>query len=203
VPEPVELVLASGSRARRDMLKAAGLEFDVVPADVDEPALRERLQAENPRVEGGDIAVALARAKAEAVSLRRPGALVIGADQVLTVGQRVYEKPQDVPAARTSLLELRGVTHELFSGVALAQDGGILWSDLSSARLTMRAFSMEFLDEYLVNAGGRLTESVGAYQLEGLGLQLFERVDGDYFTILGMPLLPLLAELRARGFIGT
>lgn len=199
--EPISIVLASGSRARRDMLAAAGLAFEVVPADVDEPAIRDSLLAERPGVSPAEIAGALARAKAEEVSRRWPHALVIGADQILALGDSLFEKPKDITAARLQLMHLRDRTHDLVSAVALAAGGAVLWSTATRARMTMRPFSESFLDTYLARAGDRVTESVGAYQLEGLGLQLFDLIDGDYFTILGMPMLPLLAELRRRGVI--
>ena len=197
------LILASGSRARREMLVAAGLMFEVLPADVDEVAIRERLHADAPGIDPGEVAGALARAKAEDVARRRPEARIVGADQVLVLGNRLFEKPQDVAAARAQLLELRGQTHELVSAVAIAEGEAVVWSTLTRARMTMRPFTEDFLDGYLARAGDRVTEAVGAYQLEGLGLQLFDRIDGDYFTILGLPMLPLLEALRARGAIGA
>lgn len=196
-----QIVLASASRARREMLAAAGVAFTVVPADVDEPALRAELARSGEGTDARAIAAALARAKAENVSRRHGEALVIGADQVLALGEELLTKPKDADDARATLLKLRGQTHELHSAVAFAEAGSIVWSNLATARLTMRAFSEAFLEEYLVRAGDRIGLSVGAYELEGLGLQLFERVDGDYFTILGLPLLPVLAELRAREFL--
>jgi septum formation protein len=198
------LILASGSRARREMLANAGLALEAVPAvGVDETAIREQLRWGNPFYPAADIAIALARAKAREVSARRPEALVIGADQLLVHDGRLFEKPKNIAEARTHLLELRGRTHELLSGAVLVADGEVVWSDVTHARLRMRAFSGTFLDAYLARAGARVTETVGAYQLEGLGLQLFEAIDGDYFTILGLPLLPLLTELRNRGEIET
>ena len=197
------LILASGSRTRREMMAAAGLRFEVVPADVDEPAIRERLVTADPGVSGAAIAAALAAAKAEEVSQRRSQSLVIGANQVLALGSRLFEKPRDLAVARENLMDLRGQAHELISAVALAHAGNVAWLGQDRARLTMREFSQAFLDDYLARAGTRVTESVGCYQLEGLGLQLFERIEGDYFTILGMPLLLLMAELRKRGVVVT
>jgi len=192
------LILASGSRARRQMLQAAGLAFTVVPADIDERAIRGALLGGNAVIDPGGVAEALARAKAEAVSRDHPKALVIGADQVLALGSQLFDKPADADGARDCLLKLRGRTHQLHSAVALAQGGAVIWVHTKAAHLTMRNFSELSLAEYLARAGAALCESVGAYQIEGPGIQLFERVEGDYFTILGLPLLPLLEELRSR-----
>jgi septum formation protein len=195
------LVLASGSRSRRQMLDAAGLTFDVAPADVDERTIRETLQADDNGIEPADVAEVLARAKAEAISHQRPDALVIGADQVLALDNEIFEKPGDLAGARSHLQKLRGRTHQLHSAVVLAQNGEVVWAHVDTASLTMHAFSADFLENYLALAGTVICDSVGAYQLEGLGAQLFERIEGDYFTILGLPLLPLLAELRAHKVI--
>lgn len=176
--------------------------FAAVPADLDERALREKLRMQG-RTAPSVVAEELARAKAEAVSRARPDALVIGADQILALGEEIFEKPADLAAARAHLLKLRGREHRLHCGVALADAGRTTWSATDSARLVMREFSASFLDDYLQRVGPAACESVGAYQFEGRGIQLFERVDGDYFTILGLPLLPLLAELRARGMIAA
>lgn len=197
----VDLVLASASRSRRDMLDAAGVAFEVVPADVDEPALRAQHLKTDPAAGPGDIARMLAEAKAVAVSTRRPEALVIGADQVLALDGDLFSKPGSEAAARRDLLRLRGRSHGLHSAVALAQGGKIDWTHGAAATLTMRAFSDDYLDGYLRRCGPEVLASVGAYQIEGPGIGLFERVEGDYFTILGLPLLPLLAELRRRGVL--
>jgi septum formation protein len=181
------------------MLTAAGLRFEAVSADIDEGAIRDLLVTDNPEIDPADIAEVLARAKAEAVSRARPGVLVIGSDQVLACDGILFEKPEDMAAAQRSLLALRGKVHQLHAAVVLAEDGETTWSHVATADLAVRPFSMAFLTEYLARVGDAVTESVGAYQLEGLGVQLFERIEGDYFTILGMPLLPLLGELRARG----
>ena len=196
-----QIVLASASRARREVLAAAGVAFTVDAADVDEPAIRKEILARGAKFDAAAIAQVLARAKAENVSSRHEGALIIGADQVLALGGELLTKPKDVADARAALNKLRGKTHELHSAVAFAMDGAIVWSHVATARLTMRTFSDAFLDDYLVRAGDRITQSVGAYELEGLGVQLFERIEGDYFTILGLPLLPVLNELRERGMI--
>ncbi len=196
-----EIVLASASRARREMLAAAGVPFTVDPADLDELALRNALLAEKKSVAPAHIAEALARAKAEDVSSRHGGSLVVAGDQVLAFGPELLTKAKDQAAARATLLKLRGREHELHSAVAFAEDGHVIWSRVETARLFMRDFSDAFLDDYLVRAGDRICQSVGAYELEGLGVQLFERLEGDYFTVLGLPLLPVLEELRARGVI--
>ena len=217
--ERLRVVLASQSRSRRTMLEQAGLIFDVVPSDVDEAAMRATFEPE--RALDGDypieVAEMLAAAKAVDVSVRLPDALVIGCHQVLALaterrmefgGKRwtaasyeIFEKPADMAAARAHLSRLRGRAHQLHASVAIAQGGEVLWTCTDSAELSMRDFSDDFLAEYLSRAGERVCESVGAYQLEGLGVQLFEEIAGDYFTILGMPLLPLLEELRERGVL--
>lgn len=196
-PSP-SLVLASGSATRRTMLEAAGVAFSVTPADLDEAAIRDRMLAADAAVSHESIALALAVEKGKAVSETTPGALVIGADQVLSCDGRLFEKPASVAEARMQLLALRGKTHALHSAVALALGGTVLWNETATARLTMRAFSEAALDAYLARAGDAVTTSVGAYRIEGPAIQLFEAIDGDYATILGMPLLPLLAELRRR-----
>jgi septum formation protein len=183
------------------MLEAAGLEFAVVPSGVDERAIRDAFLADNGPIDPGDLAEVLARAKAEQVSRRNPEALVIGADQVLALEGEVFVKATNLDAVREILLRLRGRTHQLHSAVALAVRGEAAWTFVDTAHLTMRRFSTEFLGQYLARAGAVALESVGAYQIEGLGIQLFERIDGDYFTILGVPLLPLLAELRSRRIV--
>lgn len=198
-----ELILASGSRTRRQMLAAAGVAARAVPADVDEAAIRDTLTANDNRIDPLDIAEVLARAKAQAVSAQHPEALVIGADQILALDERIFSKPDDLAAARLYLRELRGRTHQLHCAVALAHAGDVVWAHGDTAHMSMRAFSDAFLERYLDDAGPIVCESVGAYQLEGPGVQLFDRIEGDYFTILGLPLLPLLAELRGRGVIGT
>lgn len=203
MPEGHRLILASGSSARRDMLAAAGLAFDVVPSKVDEDAVRASLLAANPNATGSDVALALAEAKARDVGTLDPAAWVAGADQVLELGTRQFQKAQSLDEARHHLRELRGREHTLCSGVALSVGGEVVWSHLAVARMRMRPFSEAFLESYLQKAGHRVLESVGCYQLEGLGLQLFQAIDGDYFTILGMPLLPLLSELRTRGVIAS
>ncbi|MEO8422063.1 MAG: Maf family nucleotide pyrophosphatase [Hyphomicrobium sp.] len=196
-----EIVLASGSRARREMLAAAGVHFTVQAADVDEPAIRARMRKADANVDPKKIAAVLAAAKAEDVSGKIGGSLIIGADQVLALGDELLSKAPSLEAAREALRKLRGRTHELHSAVAFAEKRRVTWAHVATARLTMRDFSDAFLDDYLKRAGDRVGHSVGAYELEGLGVQLFDKIEGDYFTVLGLPLLPVLAELRQRGII--
>ena len=198
-----ELVLASTSPFRRRMLEAAGLSFRVVAPEVDEGAIRRRLSDAASKPAPPAIAETLARAKAEAVSDRHPEALVIGADQVLALGEEILSKPKDVAAARRQLEHLRGKTHNLFTAVALAERGKCQWAHVDTAMLTMRGFSDRFLDRYVAEGGEGLCRMVGAYEIEGRGVQLFDRVEGDTFGIVGLPLLPLLAELRAREAIAS
>jgi septum formation protein len=198
VGKTVDVLLGSSSPFRRRLLEAAGVAFRIVPADVDESLLKRALAG---KVGSEGLAEALAAAKAEAVSALHPGALVIGADQVLALGEEMLGKAPDMAAARAQLVRLRGRTHQLLSAVALAQDGHVIWSKVESASLTMRDFSDSFLEAYVARCGERLLGTAGAYEIEGVGIQLFERVEGDYFTIIGLPLLPLLAELRARGAV--
>lgn len=197
------LVLASSSATRRALLASAGVDFEVRAADVDEAAIRDRLLAAVPAVSHEEIALTLAGQKALAVSMQDPGALVIGADQVLSFEGVVFEKPKSIAEARDGLRALRGKTHALHSATALAANGVVLWKDVETAHLTMRAFSEAALDSYLARAGGVVLTSVGAYQIEGPAVQLFENVEGDHSTILGLPLLPVLHELRRRGMLAT
>ena len=197
------LVLASGSPYRRRMLEAAGLSFEVVVADVDESRLKQAFGSRSPKPQAAEVAEALARAKAQAVSVRHPEAFVIGADQVLALGDELLDKPGNAAAARVQLSRLRGHTHRLISAAALAQGGHVLWCRSDEATLAMRAFSNAFLDSYVAKAGAGIHHIVGAYEIEGVGVQLFDRVAGDYFTIIGLPLVPLLAELRSRGVVET
>ena len=194
-----KLILASASAARAAMLTAAGIAHEVQPARIDEAAVKAAMTAEGapPR----DIADKLAEMKALRVSQRQPGRLVLAADQVLVQDGRLYDKPADMTAARAQLAALRGQTHELLSAAVVARDGAPVWRHVGAARLTMRPFSDEFLDAYLARIGDLALTSVGCYHLEGLGAQLFARVEGDYFTILGLPLLELLGFLRARGVL--
>jgi septum formation protein len=196
-----DLVLASASSSRRRLLESAGVSFRIVPPDVDETALKRELLTATPMPAAGAVAEALARAKCEAVSRRVPNSIVIGADQVLALDEELFDKPPDLAAARGQLLRLRGKTHRLLTAVAIAIEGYSVWHCMETATLTLRTFTSAALDRYLAEAGERVTRSVGGYEIEGPAIQLFERIEGDYFTILGLPLLPLLSELRARGAI--
>lgn len=189
----MSFILASGSASRRTILENAGLSFHVDPADVDEAALKAQFNGG-----AGALAMHLAEAKALAVSTRRDG-LVLGADQVLAFDGKVFDKARSVEEAAERLRGLRGQTHWLKGGVALAQGGQVVWRHESTCRMVVRDFSDAFLDDYLARAGDILTKSVGAYAFEGLGAQIFEHVEGDYYAVLGLPLLPVLSELRARG----
>lgn len=191
------LILASASAARARLLKSAGVDAAVVPANIDEAAIKQRFRAAN-RV-AADCARALAEAKARRVSARHPQALVIGADQILVCGSEWLDKPEGLGAARAQLQALRGRTHVLETAVCAVRDDERLWSVAVAPQLRMREFSDAFLDEYLAAEGDDVLASVGAYRLEGRGVLLFERIDGDYFAILGLPLLPLLAFLREQG----
>jgi septum formation protein len=186
------LVLASRSAVRRTLLESAGIPVTVRAADIDE----RRSESEASSMPAAAIAALLARAKASLVAKSYPGQLVLGVDQILTLDGKRFAKPADRTAARAQLRAFAGRTHELHSAVALVQDATTLFQHADTARLTMRSFSDEFLDRYLDFAGAAVTTSVGAYQLEGPGIQLFERIEGDYFTILGLPLLPTLDFLR-------
>lgn len=194
-----KLVLASRSPARTALLSAAGVSFVAVPSSVDERAVEAPL-IEKGRSPGG-VAAALADAKAIAVSKGESGAFVIGADQTLELDRGRWTKPGSMAEAREQLARLSGRTHELHSAVTIARDGAILWRHCDSARLTMRPLTATAIDAYLAEVGEAALASVGAYQIEGPGIRLFERIDGDYFTILGLPLLPLLMYLISEGVI--
>jgi septum formation protein len=192
------LILASGSAARRQILTGAGVPFGVQPADIDEEALKEALLAKGERPIA--IAQALARAKALARSKQTPG-LVIGADQTLDLAGTLFNKAASLAEAEASLRLLRGKTHQLHSATALALNGQLVWQEVVSASLTMRDFSDRFLSRYLEQQGPAILSCVGGYQLESHGVQLFEQIEGDYFTILGLPLSGLLAQLRQWGVL--
>jgi septum formation protein len=189
------LVLASRSAARRALLEAAGIKIELHPADLDERSLEAGAQSQEPAA----VAAFLARSKAAFVAASRPGRLVLGADQTLALGAKRFSRPADRIAARAQLAALCGRTHELHSAIAFVRDATVLFERVDTAKLTMRPFSERFLDLYLDTIGSGATVSVGAYQIEGLGIQLFERIEGDYFTILGLPLLPALDFLRRQG----
>ncbi len=196
---PPAVVLASGSRFRAAMLEAAGVPVTVDPPAVDEDAVKTAMRAQGAGA--AETAEALAAMKAQQAGGRHPGALVIGADQMLECGAAWFDKPADLVQARQTLLALRGRTHDLVTAVCVVRDGLILWHHIARARLNMRAFSDTFLDSYLNRIGAAACDSVGAYQLEGPGAQLFSHIEGDHFTIVGLPLLPLLDFLRGHGVI--
>jgi septum formation protein len=188
------LVLASSSPFRKALLDGAGLSFETRTAEIDERSV------ETPLVKSGvgpqDVALVLAEAKALDASARHPQALIIGADQTLSLGDELLHKPPDMDAARNHLLKLSGRTHQLNSAVVLARDNETIWRHVETADMTMRDLDPGFIGRYLSRVGDKALQSVGAYQLEGEGVQLFKTIKGDYFTIIGLPLLPLLAELR-------
>jgi len=196
---PAALVLASQSKVRRALLETAGIPVEVRPATLDERAVEARVPDADPAAG----AALLAREKALRVAAELPGRLVVGADQTLALGARRFSKPADRAGAKAQLAALAGRTHALHSAVAVARGADILFAHVGIARLTMRPLSEAFLERYLDAAGPAVTASVGGYQLEALGIELFETIDGDHFTILGLPLLPLLAYLRAEGSLAA
>ena len=190
-------MLASASSARAQVLDGAGIPYLRDPASIDEGEIKSACRAKGATV----VAEALARAKAEAVSPRHHGALVVGADQILECGDTWFDKPADGERAAAHLRSLRGRTHRLVSAVCVVRDGKRIWRHVETARLTMWGFDDAFIDRYLERAGPAVLESLGAYRLEGVGAQLFSDIQGDFFAILGLPLLPLLAFLRRNGWV--
>jgi septum formation protein len=193
------LILASASAARAALLRGAGLTFESLPTRVDEAAIKQAARAEG--MSAAETALCLAEQKANRLSVRYPDALVIGADQLLVRGEDWFDKPPDLDAARTQLRALRGRAHVLVTAVACLRDGARLWHHVAQPRLTMRPFSDAMLETYLAEEQTHVTGCVGAYRLEGPGAQLFDAVEGDYFSILGLPLLPLLGFLRQHGVL--
>jgi septum formation protein len=194
-----KLILASTSPFRQKMLSDAGLAFDAVKPDIDERTAEAPLKASG--ASPGDVALVLAEAKAIDVSERYPDALVLGCDQTLSLGDELLHKPEDMEAARRRLLHLSGKTHELNSAVVLAKNGEAVWRHVGVAHLTMRRLDPGFVGRHLALVGDKALTSVGGYQIEGPGIQLFEKIDGDHFTIVGLPLLDVLKELRRLGAI--
>ncbi len=197
--EAPRLVLASASAARRAVLAAAGLHVEAVAAAVDEAAIKEAAQAE--AIPPADAALMLADAKAERIARRDPEALVIGCDQLLVCDGQWFDKPADTAAARLQLLALRGRSHQLVTAIVCHRHGQRIWQHVAVPRLTMRAISDPFLDAYLALEGEHVTQSVGAYRIEGPGVQLFSKVEGEHAAILGLPLLALLGFLRQHGVL--
>lgn len=195
----MNLILASGSEIRRQLLSNAGVPFTVQKARVDEIMIRESLEAEQAKPR--DIADTLAEMKALKVSEKNPGAMVLGCDQVLELDGKILSKPRDLEEARAQLLALRGQRHMLLSAAVICEDGKPIWRHIGQVRLRMRSFSDAYLDDYLTRNWPGIGDSVGGYKLEEEGIRLFSRVDGDYFNVLGLPLLELLAYLTVRGDI--
>ncbi|MGE0037266.1 MAG: Maf family protein [Xanthobacteraceae bacterium] len=193
------LLLASKSEIRRILLANVGIPVEIAPANIDERAIEQTAPSRDP----GVVASLLAREKARTIAAARPARLVLGADQTLALGAQRFTKPVDRDTAREQLLTLRGKAHALHSAVALMQEDTVLYEHCAVARLTMRDFSDDFLETYLDIAGTAATASVGGYQLENVGITLFEKVEGDHFTILGLPMFPLLAEFRRMGAMAS
>jgi len=196
---PPKLFLASQSSARARLLRAAAVPFEQVAAAIDEETVKDAMTGD--QAAPAEIADALAELKAVKGSLRKRGALVLGCDQVLACDGEIYSKPRSLAEARAQLLGLRGRRHELLTAAVIARDGRAIWRHLDRARLLMRDFSEHFLDDYLAAMGEAATASVGGYEVEGLGAQLFAQIDGDHFSIQGLPLLPVLAILREHGVL--
>lgn len=194
----MRVILASGSAIRRKLMTEAGLDFEVITKPVDEAAIKESMLAESARLR--DIADALAEAKSMRVSRIKSG-LVIGADQIMVMDNKLFDKPKDMNEARERLKLMRGKTHYLMGAVVICENGNPVWRHMAKTKLTMREFSDEFLEDYLAKEGELVTKSVGAYRFEGLGSQLFSHVEGDFFSILGLSLLPVMDYLRIRGAI--
>jgi septum formation protein len=194
-----KIVLASQSIHRKTLMENAGLNFTCQPADIDERTIE--LAIKDTGATPKELALILASAKALDVSQKIPGAYVIGSDQTLSLNDELFHKPEDMEAARRTLLKLSGQTHTLNSGVSIAKDGETIWQHVSIAELTMRELSPEFVGRHLSRAGEQILTSVGAYQLEKEGVQLFDKIEGDFFTIVGLPMLPLLAQLRELNVI--
>lgn len=195
----VPLILASSSPFRRMLMENAGLHFQAIAADIDERAIEAPLERDGAGPDA--VALVLAKAKAKEVSDRYAGSLVIGSDQTMSLGSQVFHKPKTMADAENHLRTLSGQTHRLNSAIALARNGDIIWEHVSHADLTMRELPADFIHRHLTRVGEKALSSVGAYQLEGEGIQLFSKIEGDYFTIVGLPMLPLLQQLRELGAI--
>jgi septum formation protein len=193
------LILASQSKVRRALIEAAGIPVETRPAHLDERAIERQVASGDP----AEVALTLAREKARTVAAMSGPGIVVGCDQTLALGQQRFSKPVDRAAARAQLMAMRGKTHHLHSAVAVCRNGAVTFNHVTAAQLTMRGFSEDFLDAYLDAAGNLVTETVGAYHLERIGIHLFEKIEGDNFTILGLPLLPLLEHLRQQGALAA
>lgn len=192
-------ILASKSTIRKSLLEHAGIAVETKPANIDERAIQQKSGLKDP----GDIAALLAGEKAKHVSASNPGRYIIGADQTLALGERLFSKPANREAAADQLVALAGQTHSLHSAVCVVREGQLLFSHVSVARMSMRKLTQDEIASYLDQAGHAVTASVGAYQMEGLGVNLFDKIEGDHFTILGLPLLPLLAFLRGQNLLSV
>ena len=197
------IILASASAARRALLQQAGIIAETNPSMLDEDALKAAYLRQEPAITPADMAARLAAAKAISVSNQNPDSLVIGGDQVLALGTTRYDKPKSIEEARTHLRQLRGKTHYLETAIACARQGEVIWSTLTRPALHMRNLSDAFIESYLDRQGTNMMQTVGGYKLEGEGIQLFSTIEGDYFSILGLPLLPLLEFLRRQNEIGS
>lgn len=193
------LILASQSAVRKSLLVNAGIAVETIPADIDERGIQQGSGLTDP----GQIAALLAGEKAKFISAKSPGRYVVGADQTLALGERLFSKSENIAAAAAQIKTLSGQTHALHSAVSVAKDGAMLFSHVSVARMTMRFLTDSEIEAYITEAGDAVMSSVGAYQLERTGVHLFERIDGDHFTILGLPLLPLLGFLRSRNLLAV
>jgi septum formation protein len=191
------IVLSSSSATRRKLLSQTGLYFKTAKPPVDESVIKETLRKAG--ASAAQVADNLAESKADSVALILPGAYIIGADQMLECDGVWFDKPDGLEGARRHLLALRGKTHQLVTATVIAHEGRVIWRHLDTAQMTMRAFSDEFLERYLDKTGDDIVHSVGAYELEGMGAQLFEKIEGDFFSILGLPLIPLMGALREAG----
>jgi septum formation protein len=198
-----DLVLTSETGSLRRLLEASGLAFRVLSLNLDENTTNQALLETLGETDSADVAELHVRTRIEEANARVPGALIIAAHQVVSLNGKVLQKPTTVDAARDRLFELRGKTHQLHSAVALAEDGNITWTHVETAQLTMRSFSAQFVGRYLAATGPQVSESPGAYELDGVGLQLFDRIQGDYLAILGAPIFPLFARLREIGFMAS
>lgn len=195
----LKIVLASQSKIRADLLENTGLSFEIHPSKIDEDAIKAIFKEDE--TDPADIAEILAESKALNISPEFPDALIIGSDQILTLGKEIFDKPKNREEIQASLFKLRGKTHTLISSIVLVKNGEVIWRYSDSAQLTMHEFTPEFLGKYMALCGDKLLTSVGAYQLESFGIHLFEKIEGEYFTILGFPVLNLLNFLKKQGYI--